>query len=92
MVITHGWQPTGSFNYTTPAPVAWQSQMASLIAARLNNNVNILLYTWPKAYTHSYYDPGSAFADVQPQGNYLATRLRALYGSATPSENPVHRP
>ena len=88
VVLTHGWQPSGSYNYASPQPVAWQQTVAASIQSRLGGStkVNILQYTWPGAYTHSLSNPFAAFADVEPQGSALATQLRALYGAHTPTK------
>ena len=83
IIITHGWQRTGN----PGDPVLWMNDTRSAIQARLNKlgkSANILLFTWPEAYS---VDPWRPFLSVHSEGQELAKFLRPLI--AAPYSQPV---
>ena len=95
IIITHGWQPTGVFDLNRP-PLA---DLRDAIKGRLDDEgtrANILLYTWPEAYTEAaggiilnIAAVGYPFSYVDDQGKSLAHLLRPLIGSKDYSK-PIH--
>lgn len=78
VVITHGWEPTGDYN---PNGESWQTDMALGVKGRFfEHAVNVLIYTWPEAYTHSYLKLSDARTATQSEGHQLAKSLRTFLG------------
>ena len=94
IVITHGWQRTGSYDPANP-PV-WMSTMRESIVARLESEgkwpadtsghrANILLFTWPDAF---FADPWRPYISVHYEGQQLASYLKPLLGQNY--TKPIH--
>lgn len=87
IVLTHGWQPTGTYN---PAETPL-SELLDAVQAKLctsgSCSANILTYQWPQAYTSGIVLPINFAAPHLPRifaqdaGSQLATQLSTLLGS-----------
>jgi len=84
IVITHGWQVTGTYNGEPPP---WVQGMVDEIKKRLNKEgslaVNILTYNWKEAYSPVFSFPAGF---IDGHGNNLAAKLSDLLGPSYSQE------
>jgi len=80
IVLTHGWQPTGSYNpAVTPLTELLNATKATLLCETGTCSANILSYQWEDAYQPLLNPWGPRFA-TQNMGTQLATNLKTLLG------------